>query len=558
MSRRNLTILRLAAILLAPTLLAHAQQAVTATLQGTVINAITHQPIARALVSLDQYGQAMLTDNDGRFAFADLPAGETMLSARRPGFASDDAGGTVRQVVTAGASGITLALVPQSTITGTLLLPGDDSPEGLQLQLLHREVQSGRGSWSMFRDAEATSDGHFRFSNLPAGAYLVHVGASLDPAPAQPPAGAARPRSGYVPVFYPAARDVAGAGVITVSAGQQAEVRMELSREPFYPVTIPVVNAEQARGNISFEVASDSFLGLPARFSPGDGTVRMELPIGHYLLEAQAYAPRMLTGQQEFDVNPPNPLGGTAPVRAAAITLLPANRIPVVVHTDFTHTPATHGDGTPFTVSELIRLDLQRLGNGAGTHGRRPGLQDPDGPAPDAAELTGVTPGRYWVNATTSFGYIAAITSGGVDLLADPLTVGADGSASPIEVVLRDDAASLSATLAGDLASSVQSPGPARPNIYLQLIPQSGAAVARSQGFAADGTASLGSLPPGTYLAFASTSRLELEYRNPSVLAALAGKSQSITVEPGGAAHIALDSLVDSALGSPIEPAGAP
>jgi hypothetical protein len=530
----RLTALPLVLLLLSPL---HAQTSpTTATLHGTVVNSVTHQPIARALVSLDQYSQATLTDNEGRFTFDNIPAGQTTLSAKRPGYASDDSGATNHDTVTVGADAdLTLQLVPQSSITGELIFPNDDAPDSIQVQLLHQEIQNGRGHWATYRNAETTSLGRFRFGNLPAGSYLVHVAASLDPAPAQP-RGSNRPRSGYVPAFYPGVRDIAGAGVIHLTPGQQADVKMELTREPYYPVAIPVANFEEARG-IGFEVSSDSFLGLPARFSPQDGQVHIDLPAGHYLLEAQGFGQRPIAGEKEFDVNPDS---GSVSGRAA-ITLLPGNRIPVTVHAEFTHTLQTADASRPAfpTAANQISLTLQRDGNGAAIHGRTPNLQDD---ASGISYLTGVAPGKYWVNVRPFNGYVAAITSGGVDLLEHPLTVAPDGSASPIDVTLRDDTASLSAALASSLQPTTQGTHPA---LYLQLIPQSGPAVARTVPFAADGTANLSDLPPGNYLALASTSHRQIEYRDPTVIAALAGKGQSVSVEAGGAAHITVDSLLD-------------
>ncbi len=547
MSGRTLLTPHLTAMLLALLLAQalHAQDA--ATLHGTVVNSVTHQPIARALVSIDQYAQAMLTDNEGQFTFAGLPAGQISLTARRPGYASDEFGSASRETVNvANSTEVTLELVPLAAITGELLFPGEDAPDSQQIQLLHQEIQNGRAHWAIFRSVEATSEGRFRFGNLPPGAYLVHVAASLDPVPAQPPRGSTRVRSGYVPAFYPGVRDIAGAGVITLAPGQQGDVKMQLTREPYYPVAIPVANNDEAR-SISFEVSSDSFLGLPARFSPQDGLVHIDLPAGHYLLEAQGQGQRAVSGEKEFDVNPDS---GSVSSRGA-ITLLPTNRIPVTVHAEFTHTtvPPSPVAGT-LTSANQISLTLQREGNGPGTHGRTPSLQDDASSATTGiSTLTGVAPGKYWVNINAFNGYVASATSGGIDLLQNALTVALDGSASPIDVTLRDDTASLSASLASSLLPS-SSTG-AHPPIYLQLLPQSGPAVARTDGFASDGTVTVSNLPPGSYLAFASTSRAQIEYRNPSVLAALSGKTQTVNLDPGGTAHLTIDSLTNSPGGAP-------
>ena len=546
MSRSNRVILRFSAALLvlAPALLLHAQQSTaTATLQGSVVNALTHQPIARALVSLDQYSQSVLTDNEGHFTFDGVPAGQSMLSARRPGYADDSGNSnTIRQTVTVpSSSDVTLELTPQGAITGEILLPGDEPPDSLQLQLLHQELQNGRAHWTIYRGTEASSEGRFRFGNLAPGAYLVHVGASLDPMPARLPDGSTAVRSGYVPVFYPNAREVAAAGVVTLSPGQQADIKMELTREPFYPVTIPVANVDDARG-VGFEVTSDSFLGLPARFSPADGMVHIDLPAGHYVLEAHGFGPRGVAGQREFDVN------GAKTARPGPITLSAVNRIPVSVHSELTHTTLGSGNtnGVP-TAANQMSLDLQRLGEGAGTHGQRPSLQDDPGSASSGiSQLVGVTPGKYWVNARAYGGYIASITSGGVDLLESPLIVSPDGSASPIDVTIRDDYANLSLTLSSTIQAST---GP----LYVHLVPQAGPATSVSEMTlpVQPPSMTISNVPPGGYLVYASGSRREIEYRNPNVLLALVGKSQSVSVEPGGNQHVTLEVLADAPVDVP-------
>ncbi len=57
----------------------------TYSVHGTVVNAQTNQPIARAEVILNQ-DYAVLTGNEGRFEFDQIPAREFQVSARRPGY----------------------------------------------------------------------------------------------------------------------------------------------------------------------------------------------------------------------------------------------------------------------------------------------------------------------------------------------------------------------------------------------------------------------------------------------------------------------------------------
>jgi hypothetical protein len=487
----------------------------------------------------------MLTDNEGNFSFDGVPVGQVLLVARRPAFSSDD----TQEPVTVGASGtndVTLELTARCSITGDLVLSGDDPPDGVHLQLMQRQIINGRGTWSAaIRSVQVSSDGHFRFGNLAPGTYLVHAAASMDPDSARGSEAGDAMRSGYVPAFYPGARDTSSAAALSLASGQQSQIHFELTREPYYPIVMPVSNPPDSRG-VSFQVSSESFLGLPARYSQQDGSVHMQLPNGHYVLRAQGMGPHSLSGEREFDVNATPQINH--PLIGPSITLLSVNHVPVVVRTDFTHTTqAPPEDGSVLTALNQVNVELQRESGGQDRNAR-PSLQNDDNsPASGISQLENVAPGRYWVNARANRGYIASMTSGGVDLLEHPLVVGSDASASPIEITLRDNMASVTATLASSLQSSAST---THRTIYLRLVPRSGSGADRTATFATDGTASLSNLPPGSYYAQASTSRDPIEYRNPRVLFAFAHDSQSITLAPDASTRLTLSTLASTPGGS--------
>jgi hypothetical protein len=232
------------------------------------------------------------------------------------------------------------------------------------------------------------------------------------------------------------------------------------------------------------------------------------------------------------------------PIRTAAITLVPANRIPVTVHTEFSQTLQGANASRIPTAASQMNLTLEPADGSLTPQGHNASLQDDEtSQATGASYLIGVAPGKYWVNANSYTGYVASITSGATDLFNEPLNVNPDGSAAPIEATLRDDTGTLTASLAPSLIPSGKS---AQPRVWLQLIPQSAAPGDHTLGISAtDATVTLVNLPPGSYLAIASTSRTPIEYRNPAALTALTGKGQSVTVPPSGSAHITIDSLAD-------------
>src|SRR4030088_2326189 len=75
-------------------------------------------------------------------------------------------------------------------------------------------------------------------------------------------------------------------------------------------------------------------------------------------------------------------------------------------------------------------------------------LRDPRR-ADDALVIEGAPAGSYWVRVNSSRGSPASIRSGTLDLQHQPLVVGAGGTASPIEITMRDDTAEISGTVEG-------------------------------------------------------------------------------------------------------------
>lgn len=65
------------------------------TFQGSVVNAVSGQPVPYALVKLSAASpRAMLTNSEGQFQLEGLPAGSVILKAEKPGFLTKGPFGT--------------------------------------------------------------------------------------------------------------------------------------------------------------------------------------------------------------------------------------------------------------------------------------------------------------------------------------------------------------------------------------------------------------------------------------------------------------------------------
>jgi hypothetical protein len=111
-------------------------------LRGTVINSVTREPIARALVATADNRFAEFTDDQGCFEFQ-LPRIESnssspaegmafynvsaQLMARKPGFL--DSGMSSAPPQSTAGDDITIALIPESLIVGRVNLPSSNQSD---------------------------------------------------------------------------------------------------------------------------------------------------------------------------------------------------------------------------------------------------------------------------------------------------------------------------------------------------------------------------------------------------------------------------------------------
>jgi hypothetical protein len=508
------------------------------TVRGVVLNSVTHQPVARALV--DAHENAVLTDNEGRFEFG-LQGGTTEITVRRPGYGSR--GRPSNHTIRAGPSMPTLTfyLTPEALITGQATLSTSDSADGIRVMAYRRRIVNGREQWTMEGQARTNSEGAFRLSGLQPGTYLLYTQPSRDDE------GGSSRRSGvygYPGAYYPGVPDVSAAGLLTLTAGQRAEADFTLTRQAFYSVTVAIADREGGGGiNLQVRDASGRPVGFPVRWNAQQGTAETNLPSGRYFLEGQRRGESQLYGRVDFAV-------AGAPVSGLSMALLPLHGIPVTVRKVFTATSNAGGNGFS---------EGQQSGDAAGSAGLNISLVSaeefsgqPGGGGLRAAganegssyELDNLSPGRYWVETSPYEGYVSSITSGGVDLARDPLVIGPGASTAPIEVTLRDDTGTITAQLStsssGEPLTTASVGEQQQIYVYaIPLFPFSGAI--RMSGIQGSGQLTLQGLAPGSYRVVAFDAPQEIDFHSPEGLAKYAGMGQTISVDAGGSANVQLD-----------------
>ena len=510
------------------------EAATTYPVDGVVLNRLTHEPIARALV--DATSDAALTDGDGRFELH-LPEGFTGIMVRRPGYESSTQETAHALKVGPDMPALTFYLTPSAGIVGQVALSSGDEADHIRFTIYREQSVGGRAQWMPAGGAVTDSEGVFRDFPLRAPAsYVLCSDYSPDqPGPAQ---------FGYPSVCYPGGGDFASAAQapLALSPGQQAQINIALTRQPFYRVSIAVANPTQAQGlAIPIFDASGRVLGVGAEWNRQRETAEAELPDGNYYAEARAWGKVQVYGRVDFSV-------ADGPVSGLNLVLLPIQPVPVEIHKDFTAIGNGAGmvylpNGQPADADpDMNLLLLPAASSPQGYVGGN--LHRPDGSYDsDSYVLDGVIPGRYWVQANTYNAYISSITSGGIDLTREPLLIGPGGSTPPIEITLRNDLGRLACTVAGP-SFTTQATGPASGEMnlaYVYAIPLFPSLTRLQQATAQlPGPVSM-SLAPGSYLVVAFDSQQDLDMDDPNELARLTPQGQTVTVAAGGTTNVSVN-----------------
>lgn len=527
------------------------------TLHGTVVNAVTHEPIGRALVHSPGDRFAMLTDSEGHFEFTlpgsgseGTPSGESQpsrkgptrvsrdvvwLTGRKPGFLEGPNEGQIRAFP--GADN-TISLMPEALIKGRVTLSGNDPAVGSDIQLFLRQVQNGIYRWLPAATSRTNSNGEFRFAGLRAGAYIVMTHELMDTDPADITPGG--PAYGFPPVYYPNATNFATAGTIQVAPAQTFQAELSLVRQPYYAVSIPVANEnekEEGGMRITVSINGRRSPGFALTYNSGKRRIEGLLPNGNYLVEAATFGPNSATVAANIRVN-------GEPIEGPRVVLARKGSISLRVKEEFTSTDlggassSSNGNQTSsiqgprayLNVSAESADDLEEEGGA---------MRPPAGAEDNSLVIDNLAPGRYWLQLRSSRGYVASATSGGVDVLHEPLVV-ASGSTTTVEITMRDDGAKIEGKLASPNEVPTTSSAPPNaaspaPQGFVYCIPSAdGPGQFQQFSVGSDGRFTSPLMAPGTYRVVAFPTALpSLPYRDAEAMRAYDAKGQVIQLSAG-------------------------
>jgi hypothetical protein len=322
-------------------------------ISGTVVNALSGQPLSRTQVAIGppQNGaaQAMITAEDGHFAFQNLRAGKYWLAAEHKGFARQafDEHEGFSTAIAVGPNLISENLIfrlrPDAVISGTIFDEQNEPVRGAQVMLFQRSIQNGlRSTYS--RGQEMTDDlGRYRFSQLHPGTYFVVVSAQpwyaqhgrtgknvmregREPATAFAPDEA---RSAldvvYAVTYYPGVTDANDAKPIMVRPGERVTADITLTPVPALSVRIKLARAlspESQGVTVSqrvFDADSINVQGESLVTAKGEMTIA-GLPPGHFVLTFISVGKEHSGREVEVDVTGDTEISQSEGTPASAVT----------------------------------------------------------------------------------------------------------------------------------------------------------------------------------------------------------------------------------------------
>jgi hypothetical protein len=488
------------------------------TVSGTVVDALTGQPIGHALVKLGQ--RAMLTDSEGHFSFPRVDPVPTNASAMKPGYSFTQAPGDAQEISIPQeslADPLILRLYPEALLVGTVTDEDALPLKNVRVTALRGANEEDGHRWLAVGVAHTNARGQFRLG-VPAGDYRVASEyLKLSPQKALLPAGL--PASTGEPPLHIRSREQASTDLHPVTAAL-VEV---LAR----------ADGESVRDLSQMNAVSQSGRRFPVAFSPTDsGEIQMSLPVGTYTLEVK-HRSFGSEGSDLASINVTQP--GTQPL-PVTLHFAPVASVPIEIREDDASIAAANanlGRGQTAPTASTLGLTLEPLDGTASDN-------EPLRPIQRYTEASFVAPaGTYRLRARTNSGwYITSATAGGNDLLSHELLVAAGAASLPIQIVVSNQ----TATLKGNVKAGDQ---PAQAWIYLvATYPSATPLLTLHSG--KDGTFSTTLLPPGSYNAIAFSHRNLFDPYDPDALANYTTRLTNVTVQAGEKASLDLELTPDA------------
>jgi hypothetical protein len=347
---------------------------------------------------------------------------------------------------------------------------------------------------------------------------------------------------GYPGVFFPGVPDLSSATAIEIAPGTRAEINLSVSSQPFYRISGTVSGYWPEQG-VSFEIFSASGQPIAAgmEFDEARGTFRSTwVPAGVCTVLAASQDTK--SNQQRYATQR---LNITSDLGGVHLALLPTGTIPLDIKLETTRNERQGDTGVDFSGGRNQKRAQQyspaRVVLKPQEHvfaQRQQQYSESTTDEDSTPAIRNLPPGVYSVEVYPNGPYyVQSARSGSVDLLVQNLTVEPGGSNQPIQVVLRDDFASLEGSLTfgaeSESATIMIIPANSLTNSTQQR--QNVMVANRARTF------QMPQLAPGEYKVLAVENPDEFEYGNPDVMRKYLSKAREVSLVPNQKVKVELE-----------------
>jgi hypothetical protein len=224
-------------------------------ISGTVIDAITQQPLRDAEVRVHGYSdsptahsqQSTVTDNNGSFAFDNLTPGSYSVAASHAGYMRNGPGmrrlrpETVHLGAGQHVDDLRIYLTPGAAISGQITEGAGVPVAGVTVQVLRHSHRIGQLDYTIAASAQSNNSGEYQLINLQSGDYYLrvvpHFAPKSHPEPLPQSSGqaheTANAKDTYIDVttYYPGTAEDEHATLLNLRGGEQLSgMNIALSR----------------------------------------------------------------------------------------------------------------------------------------------------------------------------------------------------------------------------------------------------------------------------------------------------------------------------------------
>jgi hypothetical protein len=496
---------------------------------GTVVNALTGQPIVRAMVTMGGGNSGAATDSNGQWSVTNVTCGRFVPSASRPGFLTSNQGpqsiGMQPQIIQLVSGSpvrdIKISLMPEGSITGKVQDRNGEPIESAQIRALRVQVQNGVRMMNNAAGGSSDVQGNFRLGGLGTGRYIVCATSNQTTYPVGGGSGLV-----YQEDCYPGPVATGVSNAVPLEGGREMRVSLTLAELPGVHIRGTVSGAPTTgpgRGNVQL-----------MRQSNGGGRGAPILPDGTF--DLVGVAPGSYTVRANFP-SPPGPVGrGGQDTAVAQVEVREADINGLVLAVQ-----------PPGSVTGTVRFELSNPQtppnpnvnvnmNPAPVNGMIIGGSFPGQPQWDAAHLgfsfPEVQAGEYRINVGTPAMWVKSMTLRGQDILNVPFAV--DGTTGPVEIVLSDQTGDL------DISITDKDGQPAGGGVILK--PSHGQTI--MMRVAESGHITRKGLPVGDYTVWAFDDVNMVPWAENDWMTRYAGPSEKISIVQGNTSNLTMKRTV--------------